>query len=473
MAFKKKLHLCRPKEKPVEIETHRTKEKKRLELCDSQSIERDVRQLLANKVSGNMVGLWLLVPEYLRLGAWDLLRSWSGVGKERMETRLALQLVNESALCLKGVRHKRTVNQKGFELANGLPFIATDTSIHHLLDSHDIADAQRLQVALGKIRRSLGHFDCQLIAIDPHRIKSYSKRQMVRRKKDRDSDPCKMAQTFFCLDSKTEQPICFTTASSARTVSQATPELLALAADILKVKGEKPLVMADTEHYTIDLFDWISCCSPFDILVPMSYSQAVRNSISRISEDAFKRHWAGYATVKQRYEMTKSTQKFFHQFIQRKGEREGDYDFKAFLCTADRDELQDLSLNYPERWHIEEFFKNYQSLGWDRAGTMNLNIRYGKMTMALIAQAASHMIRQRIGEPFRQWDAEHMAKHFFGALEGDIRVKKDTILVTYYNVPNVERIRTYYEDLPAKLDREGVCPMVPWLYDFKLDFKFK
>ncbi len=46
--------------------------------------------------------------------------------------------------------------------------------------------------------------------------------------------------------------------------------------------------------------------------------------------------------------------------------------------------MQDLSLNYPQRWHIEEFFKNDQALGWHRAGTMNLNIRYGQMTMALV-----------------------------------------------------------------------------------------
>jgi len=454
MAFKKKLHLCRPGKAPVKIETHRTKEKVRLERCDPQSIERGVRQLF-------------------RLGVWDLLRSWSGMPDERIETRLALQLINETALCLRGVRQRRTMSQKGFELANGLPFIATDASMHHLLDSHCVADAQRLQVALGKIRQTFGHFKGCLVAIDPHRIKSSSKRQMVRRQKDRHSEPCKMAQTFFCLDADTEQPICFTTASSARTVSQATPELLVLAADILKLNGARPLVMADNEHYTVELFDWISSDSPFDMLVPMTYSESVRKSISQILGDAFTRHWAGYATAKQRYEMKRSAQGPFHQFIQRKGEREGGYDFKAFLCTADRDELQDLSLNYPERWHIEEFFKSYQALGWDRAGTMNLNIQYGKMTMALIAQASSYMMRQRIGSPFDQWDAEHMARHFLGALEGDIRVKDDTIIVTYYNAPNVETMKKNYEHLPDKLAAEGVRPTIPWLYDFKLDFRFK
>ena len=285
MAFKKKLHLCRPLKEPIGIETHRTKQKVRMELTDPHSIERGVRQLLANKISGTMVGIWLLVPEYLRLGAWQLLQSWSATADEQVEARLALQLVNESALCVNGIRMKRTLSQKGFELANGLPFVATDPAIHHLLDSHCVADAQRLQVALGKLRQTFGHFSGKIIALDPHRIKSSTKRQMVRRRKDRESKPAKMAQTFFCLDADTRQPLCFTTASSATTVTQATPELLSLAAEILQLNGQKPLVVADNEHYTVELVDWISSKSPFDMLVPMPYNQSVRRTIHNLPDE--------------------------------------------------------------------------------------------------------------------------------------------------------------------------------------------
>jgi hypothetical protein len=157
MAFKKKLHLCGPGNEPLKVETHRTKEKVRLEVSDPPDIERGVRQLLANKVSGSLVGIWLLIPEYLRLGIWDLLKSWSGLPDERVQPRLVLQLINESALCVSGIRMKRSLSQKGFELANGLSFIATDAAIHHVLDSHCVADAQRLQIALGKVRETFGH----------------------------------------------------------------------------------------------------------------------------------------------------------------------------------------------------------------------------------------------------------------------------------------------------------------------------
>ena len=294
---------------------------------------------------------------------------------------------------------------------------------------------------------------------------------VLRKKNDSDPKPAKMAQIFFCLDAETEQPLCFTTATSAKTATQATIELMNITADIIKLNSEKPLILADNEHYTVKLFDWIYANSPFDLLTPMHNNRSVKTSIGNIPEEAYKRHWAGYATAKALYRIQNSKHGTFHQFVQRKGEQE--YDFKAFLCTSDRDEMEDLSANYPQRWHIEEFFKNYQAMGWKRAGTWNLNIQYGKMTMALFAQAASFMMRQRLGPPAAQWDAQHLALNFFRGLEGDIRVKGDTIIVTYYNAPNPEMSKLHYQNPPQKLEAEGLKPNIPWLFDFKLDFRFK
>jgi hypothetical protein len=99
--------------------------------------------------------------------------------------------------------------------------------------------------------------------------------------------------------------------------------------------------------------------------------------------------------------------------------------------------------HYPKRWHLEEFFNANQALGWNRAGTLNLNIRTGHMTMALIAQAAIHQLRKRLDLPAAQWDAAHLAKDLFRGVDGDIRVADDTITVTYYNAP--QALRSHYE----------------------------
>ena len=104
---------------------------------------------------------------------------------------------------------------------------------------------------------------------------------------------------------------------------------------------------------------------------------------------------------------------------------------------------------------------------------MNLNIRYGQKTMALLAQAALHQLRRRVGEPFSTWDAAHFAKSVLAGLEGDVRVQDDTIVVTYYNAPHEGRLPMHYTDLPGRLERENINPHIPWLYGFKLDFRFR
>ncbi len=133
------------------------------------------------------------------------------------------------------------LSQKGFELANGLPFLASDVAVHELLDEHTIAEAQDFQVALAKMRLASRHFAGRVLAVDPHRVRSHSKRQMRRHRPRATDQPTKVAQIFFVLDVDTHQPICLTTGTSARTVAKATPELLELTSQIFPLSTGHPL----------------------------------------------------------------------------------------------------------------------------------------------------------------------------------------------------------------------------------------
>jgi hypothetical protein len=421
-----------------------------------------------------MSGLWLLVPEHLRLGTWDLVCAWTRQSPDRVEPRLALQLVHEAALCSHGLRAGRCLTLRGFETLNGLPFLAKDTAVHELLGRRTVAEALELQVALGKLRRASRHYAGKLVLIDPHRPPSYSHRHVRKHQKDRGCKPIKTAQTFFCLDGDTAQPLCFTAANSARTVSQATPELLRMAAEILAPLPSTPtLVAADAEHYAVELLDHVHAETPFHLITPMPNRRSDRKRWGQIPPEAFTRHWAGYATAVLPYAPHRSRGGPYYELVQRQGERPEEWQFSAFLSTTDRDPVDTLTREYPKRWHIEEFFNFDQSLGWKRAGTMNINVRYAQMTMALLAQTVIHQLRNRLGPPFAAWDAKHLASAIFRGLDGDIRVADDTILVTYYNAPNREPLRAQYEHLPAKLRAEGLDPRIPWLFGLQLDFRFR
>ncbi|MGM0488094.1 MAG: hypothetical protein ACQESR_15190 [Planctomycetota bacterium] len=57
--------------------------------CNPLGIGRGVRQLLANKASGNLAGIWRLIAEHFRLGTRGSLRGWTRNPPECMEPRLA------------------------------------------------------------------------------------------------------------------------------------------------------------------------------------------------------------------------------------------------------------------------------------------------------------------------------------------------------------------------------------------------
>jgi hypothetical protein len=420
-----------------------------------------VRQLLADKATGNLAGVWLLAPELLRLGAWDLVCSWTAQRPDRAGPWLALQLIHEAALCTTGLRQRRSLNQPIFELANGLPFLAADTAVHDLLGARSVAESQGLQVALGKLRRASGHFPARVPAIDPHRVRSFSKRPMHRHRDHEAGRPTKVTPTFFVLDADTHQPVCFTTGTAARTATTAAPELLGLAAQVLDTRpGETP-VLADAEHFTAELLDRVRMETHFDLLVPMSDQKSLRAGLQALQPEVSRRRWAGYATTKLAYTPKKSEAGPFYQYVQRMGERPEEYAFPSFLCTRDGDEVEELTGDFPKRWHVEEFFNAHQALGWNRAGTCNLNIRYGQMTLARIAQAAIDQLRKRLAPPAAGWDAKHLAKAYFAGLEGDVRVEAETIVVTYYNAPGRRRPPTGVRGPARPTQRPGDRPANP------------
>jgi hypothetical protein len=269
------------------------------------------------------------------------------------------------------------------------------------------------------------------------------------------------------------QPVCCTIGTPSRTVTQATPELLQRAATILGPQPVPPLALADAEHFSLELIQHIHQHTDFDLLVPMILQPSYLQRLREMSPEQFTRRWAGYATWRTTYTSTKAKGYTLPLWVQRFGEPPAPCKFNAFLCTAERDELQALTDDYPKRWHVKEFFNCEQPLGWERAGTQNLNIRYGHMTMALLAQAALRRLRLSLGEPLASWDARHLAKDVLQGLEGDVRVTADTIVVTYYNAPNTEFLKGLYEGLPGKLRAQGVKAEIPWLYGFKLDFCFR
>ena len=432
---------------------------------NNQAVERLFRESLSKKICGTLVGLWFLAAEHLRMGNWDLIKGYTGCSDADIEPRIALQIVNEAALCNNRIRKSNYITHQGFEFLNGLGFLVTDEQVHDLLDSHTVSEAQSLQETLALIRSNRNHYNGNLIAIDPHRIVSSSQRIMPKKKKHPAEPSRKMLQTFFALDTQTGQPIGCGIGSPGVNTSKATIDLL----NMVSLINKGALIMADKEHFTEYLIRGIDQNSGFEFLVPAISTERIQK-IERTQ--TYQRKWAGYAIAESMFNFAGCKEKY-RLISQREGETTRDYVYKSFLSTSSKPATVLLSEMYRERWAIEDFFNFDGAMGFDRASTFNLNIRYGKMSLALLAQAATYELRKKLPQPYDRWDSTHLAEAVLTKLDGDIRVKDDTIIVTCYNVPKELNLHKHYNDLPAKLISEGINPKIPWLYDFKLDFRFK
>lgn len=427
--------------------------------------ERRVREMLARKVSGSCTGLWLLIPELQRLGAWELLKGWTGGSDWDLAPRIALHMVCELALCAPRIRRKNSLSHQGFSLAAGLAWLVSDRQVHHLCDGHTIEQARRLLIQLGWQRQLLGHYDGQVVAIDPHRMISRSQRMMAKKKKHPDQPAQKMLQTFFSVCARTGQPITAYLASTGMPTGLATQTLIE---DTGRILPQKMLLVADKEHFTRQLLEDVADRSNMNLLVPALHFKHVKTSLESLSYQPVS---AGYAIGETPFRFD-GGQRDFRLLGQRTGEYPGDYEYQGFVTTSGKDPVELLGRNYPERWSVEEFFRFENKMGLTRAGTLNLNIRYGKLALAMIAQAGTYQLRRNLHSAYRSWNAEHLAREILGWAEGDIRVKDDTIVVTFYGDHNhINPSR--YENLPRILQDEGVDPHIPWLYNFKLDFRFK
>jgi len=448
------------------MEVHRTKNEKGMIKISSLKVESTVRDILSRKVSGTMGGLWVLIGEHLKLGSWDLLKAWTGNNEDDIDMRLCMQMIHESIMCVNGIRQKRNFCNQGFEIMNGLPRIATDKEIHELLDKHTISETEHLQKLLGKIRYSMGDYRGQTIAIDPHRIKSCSRRIMPKKKQKDGSVAEKVIQTFFCVDINTRQPIFFKIGTSSQTVSRATKGIIK---EVREIIPANLVYLADNEHFTEELIKEFTKDDQYNILIPLPNTKKVQKLMTQLE---YKRCWAGYSIGEGKYRFQDNSLEV-RLLAQRSGEKDSEYVYKGFVFTGDGSALEMLTDVYPERWSIEEFFNFEGDLGWRKASTLNLNIRYGKMSLALIAQALLYGLRKKLPKPIQQWSSVHLANSLFHAIDSDIRVIDDTIVVTMYNFPDELDLKRHLINLPTILERNNINPKVPWLYDFKVNFRFK
>lgn len=404
----------------------------------------------------------------MRLGAWEILNGLFNLdGESSLATHIGMQLVNESAIGVNRLRIRGSLANQGFSAANGLSFLAADETVHKLLNSCTVEDYAAAQEKIFHLREIQEHYSEECVyAIDPHRITSTTKRITPAKKKKPDASATKVLQTFFCADANTGQPLLFTNGSSGKKCSSATIDLME---KVEKAGVKKGLFIADKEHFTLEIAEWFTKHSQYEILMP---APELKKITEIYESQEYVRMWAGYSIAETIFTFNESKIEL-RLIIQREGEIKGEYKYKSFLTTSTKEAVYLLSSDFPKRWTIEKFFNFEGSHGWSRASTHNLNIKYGKQTLALLAQAATHQLKIKLPYEYGKWSAKSLADNVLTNLDGDIRVEKNKIVVTYYGDHKKLNLQNHYSDISNQLTKEGICPKIPWLLDYELEFRFK
>ena len=90
------------------------------------------------------------------------------------------------------------------------------------------------------------------------------------------------------------------------------------------------LLIADVEHFTMQLLKHLSGYKKFSFLIPRS---KIKNMLQKLPAMTFTPMWAGYAVGEGNYQPSAAHQ-VMRQIVQRTGETKADYAYKAFVTNS-------------------------------------------------------------------------------------------------------------------------------------------
>ncbi|OYT12182.1 MAG: hypothetical protein B6I19_10200 [Bacteroidetes bacterium 4572_114] len=192
----------------------------------------------------------------------------------------------------------------------------------------------------------MGHYTRGIIAIDPHRIISTTKRVMPEKKKQPNEPSGKLLQTFFGLGTGLGQPIGFGMGSPGVNTTKATIRLLNIVALIEKMG----LIIADKEHFTNELARYMKLETQFGFVIPVINSKRIQK-IERSLD--FQPLWAGYAIAETPFRFARGKEEY-RLLVQREGEAKLQY--RSFLALSDLPASKLLTEIFVKRRSIEGFF---------------------------------------------------------------------------------------------------------------------
>jgi hypothetical protein len=432
-----------------------------------QSIHTELEALLRRGFTTTHAGGFFFIPYLMELNLYKSLgelsaRKTTGIPTEKM----ALQLIWEPLFgYIKGIRSVDPISQADFGALSGLPFICSASTEYRFLAESTIERAEQFQKHMGKRLVNLGYITGDVINMDGHSIKLFSRKEMKASYLSKDKAYGKAIRTFYTQDQASKKPLFAKAAYSGATVAQVTPQLVEANKEIL---GGPFLTVNDKEWFIGSLLDQLDKIYGIQVLLPLKRTPKRISEMEAIPFAKFKHRHENQPIAALVTELDGFTGKM-KLFVK----RNSDGTFFALITNKKYFRASRAMEIYRKRWRLENFFNENVFLGLDRLPSLELNAIQTALTLKMVSFHLVDNFRKNLPEPFSTMKPESIYQNFIQGVQGKVQMKKDKLQVDVYGFQHRDVIAPLFKNLEQKMISKNIEPRCPWLNEHVLNFEFK
>ena len=432
-----------------------------------QSIHTDLQALLKRGFTTTHAGGFFFIPYLMQLDLYKALATLSahkttGIPNEKV----ALQLIWEPLFGYsKGIRKVDPVSQTDFGALSGLPFICSASTEYRFLSESSIESSENFQKSLGKRLNRLGYINGDVINMDGHSIKLFSRKEMKASYLSKDKTYGKAIRTFYTQDQASKKPLFAKVAYSGATVAQVTPQLVEANKEIL---GSSFLSVNDKEWFIGSLLEQLDKIHGIHVLLPVKRTPKRLREMKSIPFEQFKYRYNNQPVAK----LVTDLDGFAGQmkmFVK----RNSDKTFFALITNKKYFRVARAMEYYKKRWRIENFFNENVFLGLDQLPSLELNAIQTSLTLKMLSFHLVDNFRKNLPESFNTMKPESIYQNFIQGVQGKVQIKKDKLQIDIYGFKHQDVVAALFKNLEQKLVARGIDPRCSWLNEYPLTFCFK
>jgi hypothetical protein len=432
-----------------------------------QSVQAELEAVLRRGVTSTHAGGFFFIPYLQELDLYRALGELSAAKTTGIPPeKVALQLIWEPLFgYVKGIRTVDPISQADFGILSGLPFICSASTEYRFLAESTTERSELFQKHLGRRLVHLDYVRGDVLNMDGHSIKVFSRKEMKASYLSKDKTYGKAIRTFYTQDQASKKPLFVKVAYSGATAAQVTPHLVEANKEIL---GGPFLSVNDKEWFIGSLLEQLDKIHGIQVLLPLKRTAKRIKQMEAIPFAQFKDRFENQpiATLVTELDGFSGQMKLFVK-------RNDDGTFFALITNKKYFRPARALEIYRKRWRIENFFNEHGFLGLDRLPSLELNAIQTALTLKMVSFHLVDNFRNNLPQPFSSMKPETIYQHFIQGVQGKIQLKKGKLHVDIYGFQHRDVVAPLFQHLEQNLIAQNIDPRCPWLNDHILCFTFK